>query len=162
MCEMHERHVKLMRDMEDHYRNVQTENYYINYLNEWKDAAREKVSIYRKAIQDLVQEMSEMQQQTEKKVENLQDDKDKLLSEKELLLNICQEDQKANEDKLQEEVKRIEIQWQSKLDMANEEAKKMSEMIDQMMQESMLESKERIAREKEYQQEIRMLEREKN
>jgi hypothetical protein len=49
MKKMHERHVKLMREMDENYRLIEqeTQEYYIEFLQKWKELAKAKIARYR-------------------------------------------------------------------------------------------------------------------
>ena len=49
MKRMHERHVKLMREMDDNYKLIEqeTQEYYIEFLQKWKELAKNKISRYK-------------------------------------------------------------------------------------------------------------------
>ena len=55
MHRMHERHVKLMREMDENYRMIEqeTQEYYLEFLQKWKEVAKSRISRYRKAVEDL-------------------------------------------------------------------------------------------------------------
>lgn len=59
---MHERHVDLMREMEDNYKMIEqeTQDYYIEFLSKWKELARKKITQYRKAIETLASEKEQI------------------------------------------------------------------------------------------------------
>lgn len=63
MRRMHERHVKLMREMDENYKLIEkeTQEYYIEFLQKWKEVAKSKISQYRKAIDQLCQEKEQIQ-----------------------------------------------------------------------------------------------------
>ena len=45
MKKMHERHVKLMREMDENYKLIEqeTQEYYMEFLKKWKEVAKEKI-----------------------------------------------------------------------------------------------------------------------
>lgn len=67
MKKMHERHVKLMREMDENYRLIEheTQEYYIEFLQKWKEVAKGKITQYRKAIDQLYQEREALQRSKE-------------------------------------------------------------------------------------------------
>jgi hypothetical protein len=58
MKKMHERHVKLMREMDENYRMIEqeTQEYYIEFLQKWKELAKAKIARYRQQCDELVAE----------------------------------------------------------------------------------------------------------
>ena len=50
MKRMHERHVKLMREMDNNYKMIEqeTQEYYIDFLGKWREVAKSKITQYRK------------------------------------------------------------------------------------------------------------------
>ena len=53
MYKMHERHVKLMREMDENYKEIEkeTQEYYLEFLQKWKEVAKSKITQYKKAIE---------------------------------------------------------------------------------------------------------------
>ena len=43
---MHERHVKLMREMDENYKLIEseTQEYYLEFLQKWKEVAKSKIT----------------------------------------------------------------------------------------------------------------------
>ena len=58
MKKMHERHVKLMREMDENYKLIEqeTQEYYIEFLQKWKEVAKQKIQQYRKTTETLALE----------------------------------------------------------------------------------------------------------
>ena len=52
MKRMHERHVNLMREMDNNYKEIEkeTQDYFMEFLQKWRDVAKSKITQYRKAI----------------------------------------------------------------------------------------------------------------
>jgi hypothetical protein len=50
MENMHERHVKLMREMDSNYKMIEkeTKEYYCEFLEKWREVAKNKITLYRK------------------------------------------------------------------------------------------------------------------
>lgn len=46
MQKMHERHVKLLREMDENYKLIEkeTQEYYLEFLSKWKEVARNKIT----------------------------------------------------------------------------------------------------------------------
>ncbi len=46
MYKMHERHVRLMREMDENYKMIEheTQEYYIEFLQKWKEVAKSKIT----------------------------------------------------------------------------------------------------------------------
>ena len=55
MKRMHERHVKLMREMDNNYKMIEqeTQEYYIDFLQKWREVAKSKITQYRKQSEQL-------------------------------------------------------------------------------------------------------------
>ena len=55
MKKMHERHVKLMREMDQNYKLIEeeTQEYYIEFLRKWKEVAKQRILQYRKNTESL-------------------------------------------------------------------------------------------------------------
>ena len=52
---IHERHVKLMREMDLNYKMIEqeTQDYYIEFLQKWREVAKSKITQYRKQSEQL-------------------------------------------------------------------------------------------------------------
>lgn len=50
MKHMHERHVKLMREMDSNYKMIEkeTQEYYVEFLQKWREVAKNKITQYRR------------------------------------------------------------------------------------------------------------------
>ena len=50
MKHMHERHVKLMREMDSNYKMIEkeTQEYYVEFLQKWREVAKSKITQYRR------------------------------------------------------------------------------------------------------------------
>lgn len=50
MTTMHERHVNLMREMDTNYKLIEeeTQAYYIEFLQKWRELAKSKISQYKR------------------------------------------------------------------------------------------------------------------
>jgi hypothetical protein len=62
MKKMHEKHCQLLRDMDTNYAAIEQETHqrYIEFINKWKDQLKQKIEQYRKVIESLNMEVSEL------------------------------------------------------------------------------------------------------
>ena len=74
MRKMHERHVRLMREMDENYRLMEqeTQEYYVEFFNKWKEEARSKIMQYRRVIESLVIQKEEVEREKSEAVEALE------------------------------------------------------------------------------------------
>jgi ElaB/YqjD/DUF883 family membrane-anchored ribosome-binding protein len=88
MKRMHERHVNLMREMDDNYRLIEqeTQDYYIEFLNKWKELAKAKIKSYREQCERLVSEKGQAVRQRDSQIETLQERVQGLMREKEKVM----------------------------------------------------------------------------
>lgn len=58
MKHMHERHVKLMREMDSNYKMIEkeTQEYYVEFLQKWREVAKSKITQYRRQSEQLIQD----------------------------------------------------------------------------------------------------------
>ena len=84
MKKMHERHVKLMREMDENYKLIEqeTQEYYIEFLQKWKEVAKQKIQQYRKTTEELTKEKEKIMKDREAQIQLLNEQKTKLLKEK--------------------------------------------------------------------------------
>lgn len=85
---MHDRHVKLMREMDQNYKLIEeeTQEYYIEFLKKWKEVAKQRILQYRKNTEALSKEKDSIEKEKNAEIERLKQEKDKLLKENNFLL----------------------------------------------------------------------------
>ena len=73
MHRMHERHERLTREMDENYKLIEQEaqDYYIEFLQKWKEVAKSKISQYRKAVDNLAQEKEQIQRSKDDEIQQL-------------------------------------------------------------------------------------------
>ena len=73
MRKMHERHVKLMADMEDNYQMIEheTTEYYVEFLSKWKELAKTKIARYKHQCERLLEDRIEAVKQRDLQIEAL-------------------------------------------------------------------------------------------
>ena len=97
MKHMHERHVKLMREMDSNYKMIEkeTQEYYVEFLQKWREVAKSKITHYRRQSEQLIYDketLSKEKMSIETELENARQQVDTLMREK------CQLMQDHNED----------------------------------------------------------------
>jgi hypothetical protein len=72
---MHERHVNLMREMDTNYKLIEqeTQDYYIEFLQKWRELAKNKISQYRRQSEHLIQENQQLQKDHKIELTQLKD-----------------------------------------------------------------------------------------
>ena len=67
MKNMHERHVKLMREMDQNYKMIEkeTQEYYIEFLQKWREVAKSKITQYRRQSEQFQQEKEALSKEKE-------------------------------------------------------------------------------------------------
>ena len=75
MKTMHERHVNLMREMDTNYKLIEqeTQDYYIEFLQKWRELAKNKISQYRRQSEHLIQENQQLQKDHKIELTQLKD-----------------------------------------------------------------------------------------
>jgi len=75
MKAMHERHVNLMREMDTNYKLIEqeTQDYYIEFLQKWRELAKNKISQYRRQSEHLIQENQQLQKDHKIELTQLKD-----------------------------------------------------------------------------------------
>ena len=137
---MHERHVKLMREMDENYKLIEkeTQEYYIEFLQKWKEVAKSKISQYRKAIDQLCQEKEQIQRAKDQVIDNLNERQTQLLKEKEQILIQYSNDVQAREDErrdFEEQVRKMERERQelkAKASAKDEEIFRLNQEVGQL------------------------------
>jgi hypothetical protein len=58
MKRMHERHVKLMKEMDSNYSAIEqeTQEYFLEFLSKWKEITTSKIAQYKKATEAIANE----------------------------------------------------------------------------------------------------------
>jgi len=88
MKKMHERHVKLMREMDQNYKLIEeeTQEYYIEFLRKWKEVAKQRILQYRKNTESLSQEKERIEKEKNAEIDSLIMQRNRLLKEKKDIL----------------------------------------------------------------------------
>lgn len=112
---MHERHVKLMREMDSNYKMIEkeTQEYYVEFLQKWREVAKSKITQYRRQSEQLLLDkegLSKEKKGVETELENARVQVDSLMREK------CQLMLEHNEDldKRENEIESMRIGSQQK------------------------------------------------
>ena len=112
MKKMHERHVKLMREMDQNYKLIEeeTQEYYIEFLRKWKEVAKQRILQYRKNTESLSQEKEWIEKEKNAEIESLVMQRNKLLKEKKEILeqnnkSIMDRDNEMEDQRVQFEQK---------------------------------------------------------
>ena len=112
MKKMHERHVKLMREMDQNYKLIEeeTQEYYIEFLRKWKEVAKQRILQYRKITESLSQEKERIEKEKNAEIESLVMQRNKLLKEKKEILeqnnkSIMDRDNEMEDQRVQFEQK---------------------------------------------------------
>lgn len=73
MKKMHERHVRLMREMDENYKLIEkeTQEYYIEFLQKWKEVAKQKIKQYRINTEQLALEKERVTKEKDQQIEGL-------------------------------------------------------------------------------------------
>eukprot|EP00347_Sterkiella_histriomuscorum_P020786 403336463 len=102
MQRMHERHVKLLREMDENYKLIEkeTQEYYLEFLSKWKEVARNKITQYRRAIDQLYTDIENAKRDKEKAVETLNEKTTQHQIEKAKMLKEHNEDLQMRDDEI--------------------------------------------------------------
>ena len=94
MKRMHERHVNLMREMDTNYKLIEeeTQEYYIEFLQKWRELAKNKISQYRRQSEQLLQENQVLQKEKQNEVSALKDQLQAALHEKQKQMQQWKQD----------------------------------------------------------------------
>lgn len=78
---IHERHVKLMREMDLNYKMIEqeTQDYYIEFLQKWREVAKSKITQYRKQSEQLQAEKETILKDKNAEVEQYREQLDEML-----------------------------------------------------------------------------------
>lgn len=73
MRKLHDRHVKLMREMDENYNLIEqeTQEYYIEFLQKWKELAKAKIANYRQQCEILIAEKVQIVKNKDYQIEGL-------------------------------------------------------------------------------------------
>ena len=84
MKQMHERHVSLMREMDTNYKLIEqeTQDYYVEFLQKWRELARSKISQYKRQSESLLQENQLLQRQFQAQEQQLREEVNQALRDK--------------------------------------------------------------------------------
>lgn len=88
MTKLHDRHVKLIREMTDNYNLIEqeTQDYYIEFLSKWKDLAKAKIASYRQQCEVLIGEKEKIVRNKDLEIETLNEAVSQHVREKEQIM----------------------------------------------------------------------------
>ncbi len=106
MKHMHERHVKLMREMDSNYKMIEkeTQEYYVEFLQKWREVAKNKITQYRRQSEQLLHDKEILQKEkasVESEVEMIRQQVDTLMREKRQLMLKHNEDLEHRETEIE-------------------------------------------------------------
>ncbi|CDW82915.1 kinesin-like calmodulin-binding protein zwichel [Stylonychia lemnae] len=142
MKRMHDRHVVLMREMDENYKLIEkeTQDYYLEFLQKWKDVAKSKITQYRKAIDLLYNEKDQIQKEKDKAIENLNEKYLQLQREKEKILRDHINDIQLRDDEremmkknYEDEIRKLERERQDLRYKVNDRDQKILEIERDML-----------------------------
>jgi hypothetical protein len=114
---IHDRHVKLMREMDENYQLVeqQSNGYYAEFMGRWREAVKEKVRMYKVEIEGLVREKDDAKRERERMSEKVRE----LAREKERVVREYGGEIRRREEEIEDIQRRWEedrIEWAKERD----------------------------------------------
>lgn len=106
MKHMHERHVKLMREMDSNYKMIEkeTQEYYVEFLQKWREVAKSKITQYRRQSEQLLHDKEMLVKEklgVESELEEARQQCDQLMRDKRQLMLKHNDDLQARETEIE-------------------------------------------------------------
>ena len=103
------KHSELFQEIERNYKMMEDDNekYYLDYINKWKDAMKNKILQYRMTIDTINMEKNEYKDFAETCIKRLEKENESLRRDKESILKKFNEELGERQEKIKTDVTRI-------------------------------------------------------
>eukprot|EP01022_Parablepharisma_sp_SALTPOND_P017260 TRINITY_DN2724_c3_g1_i1.p1 TRINITY_DN2724_c3_g1~~TRINITY_DN2724_c3_g1_i1.p1 ORF type:complete len:1407 (-),score=310.13 TRINITY_DN2724_c3_g1_i1:5409-9629(-) len=134
MKKMHERHVKLMKEVDENYKLIEeeTQDHFTEFLDKWKKLAKSKIDQYKAAFNSLKTEKEDIQTRLQAIVTDLQEKNKKLVEDYEKLLEKYHRDLEAGKKQHKEKVELMESTYEEELSKLKQEKIELEGLLEAM------------------------------
>eukprot|EP00357_Protocruzia_adherens_P031643 CAMPEP_0115011372 /NCGR_PEP_ID=MMETSP0216-20121206/23944_1 /TAXON_ID=223996 /ORGANISM="Protocruzia adherens, Strain Boccale" /LENGTH=1261 /DNA_ID=CAMNT_0002379909 /DNA_START=35 /DNA_END=3820 /DNA_ORIENTATION=+ len=134
MRSMHQKHVKILNDIDGKYRTIEkeTQDYYVVFLDKWRGMAKEKVIQYKRALGGVQVEKNDLKKFTDHVIDDLEQKNRDLTTEKNNWIKKYNDDMEAAEKKHTDEVDGMKTSYDTEIDRITGIKKEMSEQLESL------------------------------
>jgi len=132
MQKIHEKHVKLLKDLDDNYKLIEeeTQEQFNEFLDKWKKLAKDKIDHYKSSLRSLKQEKENMRKEMQGTITELQDKNKKLINDYEKLLDKYKNDTEAEKRQNREKAELMESAYEEEFSRLKQDKIKLEELLD--------------------------------
>lgn len=137
MKKMHQKHCHLLKDMDENYATIEKETHqrYIEFIHKWKDQVKQRIEQYRKVIDSLNIELTEIKDYAETNISSLQQGINKLQYEKNELLLKYDRDLLEKEITKEKAISSMQSSYEKQIDAVQHERQELMNAIEEIMAE---------------------------
>jgi len=134
MKKMHERHVTLMKAMDENYKLIEeeTQDHFTEFLDKWKKLAKNKIDQYKAAFNTLKAEKEDIQTRLQTVVTELTERNRKLVDDYEKLLEKYHKDLEAEKKQHKDKVDLLESTYEEELSKLKQEKIELEGLLEAM------------------------------
>lgn len=134
MKKMHERHVKLMKDVDENYKLIEeeTQEHFSEFLEKWKLLAKSKIDQYKSAFSAIKSEKEDIQNRLQAIVTDLQEKNKKLVEDYEKLLEKYHKDIDSEKKQHKGKVELMESTYEEELSKLRQEKIELEGLLEAM------------------------------
>lgn len=139
MRKMHARHCQLLKDMDSNYAAIERETHsrYIEFINKWKDQLKQKVEQYKRVIETLNMELTEMRDYAETTISSLRDKNSQLLKQKNELLIKLERDVAQERERKEKAIASMQIAYEKQLENMQKDRQDVQMRLEEMHSEKL-------------------------
>lgn len=139
MRKMHGRHCQLLKDMDANYAAIERETHsrYIEFINKWKDQLKQKVEQYKRVIETLNMELTEMRDYAETTISSLRDKNSQLLKQKNELLVKFERDVADERERKEKAIASMQIAYEKQLENMQRDKQDVQLKLEEMQSEKL-------------------------
>lgn len=132
MHKLHEKHVKLLRDIDDNYKMIEeeTQEQFSEFLDKWKKSTKNKIDHYKSALNSIKQDKEIMKKEMQGAIGELQERNKKLISDYEKLLEKYQNDTEAERKQNKEKAELMESAYEEEFSRLKQEKLELEGFVD--------------------------------
>ena len=132
MKKMHERHMKLMKEVDENYKLIEeeTQDHFTEFLDKWKKLAKNKIDQYKAAFGNLKNEKEDIQTQLHTVVTDLQDKNKKIVDDYEKLLEKYHNDIEGEKKQHKEKAELMQSRYGDEMSKLKQEKIELESLLE--------------------------------
>jgi Kinesin motor domain len=131
MKKMHQKHCQLLKDMDGNYAAIEQETHqrYIEFISKWKDQLKQKIEQYRKVIESLNMEISELKDYNS----NSQEKINKVITEKNNILEKYNKEISEKDSFREKELASLQSSYEKQIKSTQKEKIELQQKVEELL-----------------------------